>query len=223
MQIDKAQVDRFKDWFFGRSSFQLEETDDGTFIHLPIEVATISDLPADGEPGRQYHVMDRQDTYKFVDGVYVMVDIYQFGVNEAYRDTPRVYTPKQLIEDHAWYIPSIGAKEINGENAALATLYNVMALSTDLEQIRRSKVYGYKTTLMEVLQKGISSDKDTNVTQWFATNHSLLYRLLSSAYRNKNNYHKPVIDVLFKHDYVLTWDDNKDRAVFKCGDFQVYL
>lgn len=224
MQIDQAQIARFKDWFWGRPSIQMDESDDNPFFHdLPIEVATKNDLPLDGDAERKYYVADSRDTYRFVDGVYHIIDVYQFGVDEAYRDTPRTHVPKQTIVDHAYSIPSIEASKVTPDNAALATLFNVMALTTDLEQIRRSKVYGYKTTLMEVLQKGHSSDKDRNVTEWFAREHSMLYRLLSSSYRTKEIQHKPVIDALFKHGYVLTWVDQLNRPVFKFEDFYVYL
>lgn len=221
--IDHSKVESFKNWFFGRPSINLDLMDDESIDNIDVHLATEADFPLNGDPDVKYYVIETGDTYRYINGAYQVVDVYMYGLTQEYRDSPRRVTAKTTVIDPTWNIPSIDARVINPNNAALATLYNVMALTTDLEQIRYSKVYGYKTTLMDVLQQGNSDDKETNVTTWFRREHAMLHRLLVSSQCSKLVQHKPVVDVLFKHGYILTWDDNKDRAVFKFNDFCVYL
>lgn len=220
--IDQAKVESFKNWFFGRTS--VESYEDQDFSDVPVHLQTESDLPVEGNPDLKYYVVETGDTYRFVDGGYQVVDVYSFGITQQYRDAPRRVVHRNEITDPSFNIPHISAEQIKaGASATLATLYNIQALLTDLEQIRRSEVYGYKTSLMDVLGKGQYLDKQENVTQWFAREHKLLHRLLASAMRSKDIFSKPIIDALFVHKYVLTWDDTKNRAVFKVEDFVVHL
>lgn len=224
MRIDNTKVESFKNWFFGRPNINFDDLDDQAFNELSIHVAAESDLPKEADPEAKYYVEATGDTYRFVDGAYQVIDVYSFGVTQAYRDAPRRVYARETIVDHSHGIPSITAEQIrNGAPAGLATLYNIQALLMDLEQIRRIDVYGYKTTLMDVLSQGAYSTKEQNVTHWFSTQHTLLYRLLASSMRAKDSFNKSVIDALFKHNYVLTWDDAKNRPVFKVDDFIVYL
>lgn len=222
INIDQAKVEAFKNWFLGRVPALEYEEDD--FSDLPVNVEAESDLPVEGDPDAKYYVAATGDTYRYRDGAYHVVDVYSFGLTSEYRDKPRRIITRQVIEDPSYNIPSINAEQIKaGSSASLATLYNIQALLTDLAQIRRIHVTGYKTTLMEVLGKGANVDKQKNVTEWFANNHTLLYRLLASTMRAKDVFNKEILDALFHHKYVLTWDDTANRAVFKVDDFAVYL
>lgn len=221
INIDSAKVEAFKNWFLGRvPAIEYEED----FSDLPVNVEAESDLPVEGDPEAKYYVAATGDTYRFRDGAYHVVDVYSYGLTSEYRDKPRRIISRQVIVDPAFNIPSINAEQIRaGASASLATLYNIQALLTDLAQIRRIHVTGYKTTLMEFLGQGPYGDRHKNVTEWFSKNHTLLYRLLASAMRDKDNFNKEILDALFHHKYVLTWDTDVNRAVFKMEDFTVYL
>lgn len=220
--LDHAKVDAFKNWFFGRVP-AAEHVED-SFFDVPVHVATEADLPVEGDTEAKYYVVETGDTYRYRDGAYHVIDVYSYGVTQEYRDTPRCIYARPVIVDPSYNIPSISAEQVHaGGSATLATLYNIQALLTDLEQIRRSQVYGYKTTLMDVLGKGHLADKSQNVTNWFAKEHTILYRLLISAFRTKEAFNKPIVDAMFKHNYILTWDDIKNRPVFKVDEFVVYL
>lgn len=224
MRIDSAKVESFKNWFFGRPNFMLEMEDDQTFKDLPIHVAVEAELPIDGDPEAKYFVEETGDTYRYIDGAYQVIDVYSYGDAYRFRDAPRRVISREVIIDPTHGIPHITAEQIrNGAPATLATLYNIQALLVDLEQIRRMHVYGYKTNLMDILSKGPYTNKEQNVTNWFATQHTLLYRLLASSMRTKEAFSKSVIDALYKHNYVLTWDDAKNRPVFKIDEFVVFL
>lgn len=220
--LDHAKVDAFKNWFFGRVPAVDYEED--SFFDIPVHVVTEADLPVEGDTEAKYYVAETGDTYRYRDGAYHVIDVYSYGVTQQYRDAPRRVISRQVISDPSYSIPSINADQIKaGASASLATLYCIQALLTDLQQIRRMHVEGYKTTLMEVLCKGAYVDRQQNVTEWFAKNHTLLYRLLSSTMRSKDSFNKEIIDALFHHKYVLTWDDAANRAVFKVEEFVVYL
>lgn len=222
MFIDTAKVEGFKNWFFGRPNFMLE--DDEAFSDLPVHVATEADLPKDGDPDAKYFVAETGDTYRYRDGAYYVIDVYSYGCTNEYREAPRRVVCREVITDYSYTLGSITADQIRaGTSPVLATLYNIQALLIDLAQIRRMYVTGYRTTLMEVLSKGPHVDKDQNLTTWFSSNHSLLYRLLASSQRSKDSFNTSVVDALHKQGYVLTWDDDKNRAVFKVDDFIVYL
>ncbi len=223
MRIDQAKVESFKNWFFGRPNFLLEE-DEHVFNDLPIHVATEADLPKESIVDAKYFVAETGDTYRYIDGAYQVIDVYAYGDAGRYREAPRRVVSRETITDHSFIIGSISAEQIYaGASPSLATLYNIQALLMDFEQIRRTQVYGYKTTLMDILSRGPYQNKEQNVTNWFSSNHSMLYRLLVSSMRTKDAFNKSVVDALFKHNYVLTWDDTKNRAVFKLDDFIVYL
>lgn len=221
MQIQAQTVQRFKDWFFGRvPEYQYEDEFEADVIYVNSE----SDLPRDGQEDVSYAVAETGDTYRFKDGIYTVVNPYVFGVEECYRDKPRTIQVKDVIVDLSYELPSISAEQVKaGGSASLATLYNIVALRVDLAQIKSIYVNGYRTTLMEYLGRGVNSEADRNVTEWFRKEHSLLYRLLLSSYPSEHAFHKGVVDALFHHGYILTWDAAKGRAMFKVDDFQVYL
>lgn len=226
MRIDTAaQIESFKNWFFGRPNFQLmDDVDEQPFFDIPVHIATESELPKEGDPDAKYFVAETGDTYRYVDGGYQVIDVYSYGDAHRYREAPRRVIAREVITDPSYGIPSISADQIRaGAPATLATLYNIQALLVDLEQIRRMHVHGYKTTLMDVLSQGAYTIKEQNVTNWFSKHHTLLYRLLVSCMRTKDAFNKEVIDALYKHNYVLTWDDAKNRPVFKVDEFVVFL
>lgn len=224
MQIEIANnAEKFKNWFFGRVPAELEHANEPEFSELPIHLQSEDNLPVEGNPNAKYFVADTGDTYRFIDGAYQVIDVYSYGVTQEYRDKPRRVISKVIIEDPSFTFPSIPEGKILGEDhATMATLFNIHALVTDLEQIRRIHVEGNKTTLMDVISTG-HLDKAENATRWFATHHKLLYRLLVSTMRSKTMFNKKIIDAMAVHSYVLTWDDSKNRPVFKVADFTVYI
>lgn len=221
VKINTTKIENIKNWFFGRVPHDFDR--DQMVSDLEFNFATESELPLDGDPEAKYFVEETRDFYRFIDGAYQVIDAYIYGITQEYRDTPRRVYPKVTIVDHSANIPSFPADKIKDSNSTLAVLYNVQALLIDLEQIRRVKVCGFNTTLMDVLGQGTSNDKDKNVTNWFAKDYKLLYKLLRSAHRTNNIFDKPIIDTLFKQNYVLTWSDKKNCPIFKIDDFYVYL
>lgn len=224
MHIAEDNIQRFKNWFFGR--VPAYEYDDEEVVLDTVYVNTEQDLPRDGDEDLKYHVAETGDTFRFKDGVYTEFKNYVFGVEEKYRDPLKVIRFKETLTDHSFELPSISADQVKaGSSASLSTLYNIMALRLDLAQIRKMHVEGRRTTLMEFLGKGstIESERNFVITEWFRREHALLYRLLLSSYPSEQVQYKEVVDALFHHGYILTWDSAKRKALFKVEDFTVYL
>lgn len=204
-----------------------QQTDIDIEDSLPVDtvyVATTDNLPVDGEADIKYHVVADASIWRWADGAYHEVNPYVYGVDQIYRDMPRVIRPKATIVDPSAEMASLSLDQVRrGSSETLATLYNLHALRADLDMFRRLVVTGHQMTVMDLLGKGPSNDRDRNVTEWFAREHKAMYNLLRASSRSKGAMHNPVCDALHKQKASLTWDEDLNQAVFKIDDFKVYL
>lgn len=210
-----------------RREEQLQHDVDDALPADTIYVATTDNLPLDGEADIKYHVVADASDWRWADGAYHEINPYIYGVDHKYRELPRVVRPKSTIVDPSAEMPSLSLEQVRGGSSeTLATLYNLYALRADLGMLERIVVNGHKMTVMDLLSKGRHTRPEDNVTEWFQREHMAMHKLLSSCIQVRDGRmwaHNPVIDALFKQDAALTWDDVKKRAVFKTGDFKVYL
>lgn len=224
MKFNIDTMIRFKNWFFGIVEnpivleYETERLADEVFVN------NVGDLPEEGDPTISYRVTDLDTNYQFKDGAYYPIDPYVFGVDPAYREKPHPIRIAEKLTDQSYYIPdSSDAKIKAGYSPNQAVLFNVMALRLDLEQLRRVHVQGTKHTLMDVMSIGKLQDKADNVTAWFIKEHAILHRLLKSAYKSKKAFNQAIVDIIYNHGYVFTWDDLKNRPVLKVNDFTVHI
>lgn len=191
-----------------------------------IYVATIDNLPVDGEADKKYHVVADVSEWRWADGAYHEINPYVFGVDQKYRDV-RIVRPKATIVDPSAEMASLSLEQVRGgASETLATLYNLIALRADLDMLERIVVNGHKMTVMGLLSKGRHVRSEDNITEWFQREHKAMHTLLSACARKvdgKVKFHDPVVDALFKQKAILAWDNTVDRAVLKLENFEVYL
>lgn len=195
--------------------------------HIDVEdvyVKNTSELPNIGEEGIKYTVTEDMSVWRWADGAYHETNPYVYGVDQQYRDTPRTIRPNSQIVDPSAELASLSLDQVReGSSPSLAVYYNLIALRADLALIRRTEVLHPNMSLMGIISAGPSSKPENNVTDWFIKNHRALHVLLSSSARSKATMFKAVVDVLNHNKASLTWDDDKNRAVFKTDDIKVYL
>lgn len=197
---------------------------DETLSSDDIYVNELKDLPVEGEAGTKYHVMADTSEWRWADGRYHEINPYIYGVDRQYWDEPRTFRHNTEIIDYSAEMASLSLDQVRkGSSPSLAVYYNLIALRADLDMLRRLSVVGHNMSLMDLVSKGPSSNPERNATEWFLREHKALYTLLSSSARSKDDMHTPVIDALHHNEASLTWDTDRNRPVFKTGDFKVYL
>lgn len=191
-----------------------------------IYVATLDNLPLEGEADQKYHVVADVSDWRWADGAYHEVNPYVFGVDQKYRDV-RTYRPKPMIIDPSAEMASLSLEQVRGGSSeTLAALYNLTALRADLDMLERIVITGHKMTVMDLLGKGRHTRTEDNVSEWFQREHKAMWTLLNSSmqYRDGKVWsYTPVVDALFKQDASLIWDGVAKRAVLKLENFKVYL
>lgn len=192
-----------------------------------IYVATIDNLPLDGEADLKYHVIADGSDWRFTDGAYHEINPYIYGVDQQYREQVRTVRPKSTIIDESATMASLSLEQVRGgASETLATLYNLHALRADLGMLERIVVVGHNMTVMNLLSKGRHLNAEDNISEWFSREHKAMWTLLNSSidFRDGRIWsHNPVIDALYKQNAILAWDTARKRKVLKLENFEVYL